>query len=327
MDTQDIILSQHEQLAPSEQPFHRTMTMQEAATSWLSKYTGRTENIYRETMLSFGQWLNQAGLSFNADPGLISAQCERWARYSLSGKTLSNGTVNQRFAVVSSFYQYACKKGACAVNPIDLSDREKRDVQHAAPYLPKDYVLEKLSQIDTSTSDGRRDKMLIYLACITGRRYRELAHLACGDIEIRAGEVAIYWRHCKGGKLLINRYDKSDRSIQMLLKYIELAHGPAPVPETIVFPSYSNRSRGKPLSHQGMSQIYLKRLGVSTIHSSRHAFAVALDEAGASISDIGDALGHSNYQTTSSYMQRTKAGKLKHLKRLEDAFGIDEQFL
>lgn len=66
----------------------------------------------------------------------------------------------------------------------------------------------------------------------------------------------------------------------------------------------------------------LARLSVSQVHATRHTFAVSMSEAGASLEEIGDRLGHSNYKVTADYMRKRKAAQNKHGDALETMFGL-----
>lgn len=47
-----------------------------------------------------------------------------------------------------------------------------------------------------------------------------------------------------------------------------------------------------------------------------------MSEAGASLEEIGDRLGHSNYKVTADYMRKRKAAQNKHGDALETMFGL-----
>jgi integrase len=57
-------------------------------------------------------------------------------------------------------------------------------------------------------------------------------------------------------------------------------------------------SYGRPLSSRSTAHVCLKYFGTSKVHSLRHSFAHAMEEAGAKSSEIQSRLGHSNLITT-----------------------------
>jgi len=61
---------------------------------------------------------------------------------------------------------------------------------------------------------------------------------------------------------------------------------------------------------------------VSKTHISRHTFALQMELSGATISEIGDALLHSDYSTTSGYLKTIRSPHNRFAKRLEQAFGV-----
>ena len=89
-----------------------------------------------------------------------------------------------------------------------------------------------------------------------------------------------------------------------------------------VFVSLSRNNHRGGLSVQAVSDICLKRLGTSKVHTTRHTFAVAMERAGASLSDIGAKLGHASLKTTSDYMKRLHSAENPHATRLGEMFNI-----
>lgn len=286
----------------------------------------RTKQIYSTTLASFRGYLeNYTDCALDGDPHDIAEHAQRWAAYSVTGKELSTSTRNQRFAILSSFYQFAMKQDAYDENPIWFAERPARVIEHAAPHLDAAYVQERLAMIDTTTREGKRDKAILSLAVATGRRVSEIANLTYKDLTItgkRKMQVEVKFR-CKGGKVM--RDNLKQRTIQVLMDYLAAEYGPGLAritPDSPIFVSYSNRTRGKKLTIQALGKICEKRLGVSQFHTTRHTFAVTGKQAGMSLYEIGDRLGHSNYQITSNYMKSRESADNAYGDKLEELFGI-----
>ncbi|GHO51499.1 tyrosine-type recombinase/integrase [Ktedonospora formicarum] len=316
------------------------ISMQEAALEWLitkAKKTDseRTEGAYKRTLGQFDAYLRTNGSRLDDEPRRVARHAQRFAftSYEEPERELSTSTVNQRFAILSSFYTYAMKQGACDVNPINYCERPTRQVAHAAPHLEHTYIADALRMIDTSTLEGKRDYALIDLAVTTGRRAAELAGLRWRDIDIKGSIMTITWVRCKGKKTLENVIGK--KTAAHLLRYIKALYGPldAIEPDAPIFVSLGNRKRYKTdkatgetillgLSHQAIANIFDRRLDEKRTHTARHSFAVRMKKLGASIADIGDLLGHSNYAVTSGYMKDLLSAENEHIDALENAFGL-----
>lgn len=305
------------------------LTIEQAARAWLATKTARTGSAktqiaYRQTLAHFATYLEAHHCRLDGDPRAVGRYAQQWAACSLvdGSSAVSSGTTNQRLAILSSFYRYAIVHGPATQNPIDYAERPPRRVAHAAPWLADDEVAERLAAIDTTTPAGRRDKALIALALTTGRRAKELARLRWQDLAIGGTKITATF-HCKGSKILTDELE--ERTIAVLLDYLCAEYGPQLErirPESSVFVSYSNNHRGGKLSYQAISDIYLKRLGVSQVHTSRHSFAIVMDEEGASLSEIGERLGHNNVAVTADYLKRLRGGENKHAGKLARRFGI-----
>ncbi len=89
-----------------------------------------------------------------------------------------------------------------------------------------------------------------------------------------------------------------------------------------MFVSLSRNNYKGTLSLQAVSDICLKRLGSSKVHTTRHTFAVNSEKAGATLSEIGDRLGHASLKTTSDYMKRLHSAENPHATKLGEMFGI-----
>ncbi len=100
----------------------------------------------------------------------------------------------------------------------------------------------------------------------------------------------------------------------------ELSTLPADAP---IWMSFSNNNYRGAISTQTIANICEKHLKESRSHVLRHTFAIAMDDAGASLSEIGDRLGHNNLKTTSDYMKRQRASKNRYASKLVTMFGIE----
>ena len=84
----------------------------------------------------------------------------------------------------------------------------------------------------------------------------------------------------------------------------------------------NNGTFGHALNLSSISDICERRLGTSKVHSLRHTFARALEDAGVKVSEIQAHLGHESLQTTGRYLARLHQGEHHHLASLSALYGL-----
>jgi len=307
------------------------MTLDLVITAWLNAksertHSAKTQRAYDDTLTQFRAILQAAGLDLDGDPAIVATLAQGYAgRTVAGGKAVSPATFNQRLAILSSFYRYAIKHQVLAENPMLIPER--RPVEHAAAATPLEAsdVVTRLQAIDRADLRGERDYALLSVLLVTGRRVSELANLRAGDIRFSSGgkKASVTWRHCKGGKVM--RDELPAHTAKALLAYLHKAHGASLArlaPDAPVWVSVSRRNEGRAISAQAVADICLERLGTSKVHATRHTFAIAMEQSGAKLSDIGARLGHNDLKTTSDYMKRLHSAENSYAGQVESLFGI-----
>jgi integrase len=301
-----------------------------AITAWLdakAKRTGstRTPAAYVAVLTSFRAYLLDRGLDLNSTPSLVADAAQVWAdrRSSGDGTPVSAHTYNHRLAVLSSFYTFTRKRGHLDVaNPIDLLERRRVQPYAGARALDAQTVQQRLSLIDRSTLDGKRDYALLLVALTTGRRRAELAALRWQHVEMHAEAVTLHVRG-KGGTLFHDRL--SPATCDALLDYLTAVYGTLDTlpPDAPLWLAFTPRLIGTrtPLGHQGIAAVCLKWLGSSHVHITRHTFARMMEQAGARVSEIQQRLGHASLSTTSIYLATVRPAENAYGQQLEELLG------
>src|SRR3990172_5692828 len=106
-----------------------------------------------------------------------------------SGRTPSSATVGARIACVSSFYRFGIRMGLLTANPCDALERP-RTVPSAARGYSADEV-RRLLAVVPGTVRGRRDRAILLVLVLTGRRRAEVIGLRAGDTSLE-GETVFY---------------------------------------------------------------------------------------------------------------------------------------
>lgn len=84
----------------------------------------------------------------------------------------------------------------------------------------------------------------------------------------------------------------------------------------------NNGTLGHALNLSSIADICERRLGTSKVHTLRHTFARALEDAGVKVSEIQAQLGHESLQTTGRYLARLHQGEHRHLASISALYGL-----
>lgn len=286
----------------------------------------RTARAYADTLASFRAVLRSGGLDLDSDRRAVGLAAQAWASAPReNGEPVASSTINQRLAILSSFYAFAIRRELLAIdgNPIDRLERAKVQDYAGARSLDTGDVAEQLAAIDRRDTEGKRDYSLLCVALETGRRRAELAALRWQDVMLSGGRVTLTWRRAKGGKVMVDQLTPS--AGDALLGWLYAAYGRdlgTLAPDAPVWISLArNGTRGHQLTPQAITLICERRLGVSKVHALRHTFAHSMEAAGAPVSLIQARLGHSNLATTGRYLSALRASENPYAEQLAAMFG------
>jgi integrase len=298
-----------------------------ALAGWLdakSKRSGsiKTWRAYADAMRSFRGFVQGHGLDLDGDVAGLALAAQAWA----GRGTPAPATYNQRLAILSSFYRYACTHGLLpGDNPIIRVER--RLVQQYAGAHALDYGVLKaqLRRIDRATLHGKRDYALLSVALSTGRRVAELATLRWRDVRVMENSVTIHWTRTKGGKQARDILPTTTGAA--LLVYLHAFYGAELgmlAPTAPVWVSLSRRNYGQAMTTQTIADICAKHLSTSRVHALRHTFARAMEDAGAKVSEIQARLGHNSLATTGRYLAALRQADNAHAEVIAGMLGIEE---
>ena len=221
---------------------------------------------------------------------------------------------NVRLAAIHSFVKYV------QLDDIDrlleykriLTIKGKKHASREIPYLSKDETKALLDAPDTSTPQGRRDKVLLNVLYDTGARVSELVNLTVRIVPIMGTTVELLKKYIKEFDLEARKYSSQ---------------------HYLFFSSYGNQ-----LSRSGVSYVLNKYVsavnesGKAEIkisvhpHTLRHTKAVHLLEAGVDLVYIRDILGHCSVSTTEIYAKVSQGNKRAALeKAYEEITEVDQK--
>lgn len=302
--------------------------------AWVHEKAGlsgstKTRDIYVRAMRSFRFCLLGKHLDLDSKSSLVSTEAQVWAGL---GDDIAPATYNQRLAIISSFYDYALKhqdedSPLFQRNPIAAVARRKVHPYSSVRALDTDKVIDDLRRIDRRDELGIRDYALLTVLLTTGRRLHEVSSLRLNQIEVRQVgpnyQVTLSFPRTKGGKAMRDTLPTVVGNA--LLDHIGTLRRLLGREPDHIWLSYSNNHTMMPLSDTAIAKICDKRLGTPSVHSLRHTFAHAMEEAGAKVSDIQARLGHSNIATTGRYLASLRRDENKHGEDIALMFRLEDR--
>ncbi len=228
-------------------------------------------------------------------------------------RTLSRATVARKTSSVKMFFRFLASEGIIPTNPARLISTPKLG-RRLPGVLSLQEVERLLSEPDTSTTKGLRDRAMLEVLYGAGLRVSELVGLKVSDINLEAGFLKTMGKGQKERVVPLGA-----KAIEAVKEYLASAR---PLllrkarPTSFLFLN----SRGRPLSRQGFWKIikqYAREAGIGrrlSPHSLRHSFASHLLEGGADLRSVQMLLGHADIATTQIYTHVTRE-RLKEIHR------------
>jgi integrase/recombinase XerD len=230
-------------------------------------------------------------------------QLRRFFLHLKNDKAFASGSLRVAFSGVKFFYTRTCRR-----NWETLAQMRIKDVKS----LPEVLTIEQVHQIiDTCTT--QRMAVYFWVVYSLGLRMQEALCLQVGDVDSQRMMV-----HVHRGKGAKDRYIPLPQCTLMQLREFWKNHRHP----RFLFPADGRNHRGvsqptgvsqattpmSPTAVQGAMKLITKQINfgkkVST-HTLRHSYATHLLEAGVSLRQIQQFLGHSSLQTTMVYLHLT----------------------
>jgi integrase/recombinase XerC len=227
-----------------------------------------------------------------------------WAHgIGLSGRTPSATTVGARIACLSSFYRFTIRMGLLASNPCDALQRPRIVPSVARGYSAAE--VGRLLAIVPDTVRGRRDRAILLVLILTGRRRAEVIGLRAGDLSLE-DDVA-YCRYVgkghKTGRRELPRPAYEAIRATLADTGTDLA---TMVPESSLWQAGASPQGISSGTFYGRFRRYLAaaRLTPTGLNVLRHSAAKLRRDAGESIEAVSAFLDHSSLAVTTVYLRR-----------------------
>ena len=208
-------------------------------------------------------------------------------------------SVSRKLTALRQFYRYLEETRGVNSEQVEYLSAPRLDRR-----LPGTATLEQLelllSEPDSRTSAGMRDKALLEVLYAAGLRVSEAHGADLGDLDLAEREVRVIGKGSKQRVALLG-----EPSVRALKHYLE--HGrPALSGKRSATALFLNKY-GNRLSVRGIQMVvkkYALRAGLDPdfhTHTLRHSFATHLLDGGADLRVVQDLLGHASPATTQIY--------------------------
>ena len=232
-----------------------------------------------------------------------------------------NKTIATKLNIIRRLYQAAIVKGLISTNPVDgiKAAISKEDPASRITYLTEEELVLLLGEIQTQLNKAKtqkqklaiyRDRILIGIMSLEGCRTVEMHSVKIQDI-VRQGSKCGLRVSAKRSTRIVPLTNNLRSQLEEYLEVRRKVLRRKIKSEDSIFISFSNNSKGKPLSRRGIRAIVDRYLEATRLkhtlgrtlsaHSLRHTAGTLSMRAGADLRQVQDLLGHADPRTTSIY--------------------------
>ncbi|MDH5524553.1 MAG: site-specific integrase [Desulfobulbaceae bacterium] len=285
------------------------MNTEKPLNKLVSEYTGQMDA--REYVQKNTLWVLQRFITWMVKARIDVRNPRRADIIHYKNSVISEGktptTVNRYLAPVRGFFRWLDDSGIYTNVAAGIKS-PKDDRAFRRDYLNPAQIRQLLNSIQTDTIAGLRNYAMVNLMVHMGLRRVEVLRLTIGDLTT-ANDGYVLNIHRKG-----RTYKEAIRIEEEVFYPIEsyLLNRKHYTNDSPMFTNHSQHTTDKlsAVMVSGIVKRYLKQISNSkklTCHSLRHSAAINLLNAGRSIYDVRDMLGHRNTQTTEIYLKAIEA--------------------
>ncbi|MGC8785524.1 MAG: site-specific tyrosine recombinase XerD [Armatimonadota bacterium] len=258
--------------------------------------SAHTQDAYSRDLRQLAEFSRERGYSLHealGENGLLAFSQH------LRKQELAEVSIERKLCAARAFARFLRQEGVLPEEtvPSVATFRLPRKLPNA---LSHQEVENLLSQPDTRTPLGLRDRAMLELAYAAGLRVSEVVALRLQDIDLHEGFVRVFGKRSKERWVPFGDSAKS-----ALQDYLRLARPKllGKRSEDYLFLS----ERGTPLSRTQFwlrLKQYAQQAGIArpvSPHTLRHSFAVHLLQGGADLRAVQEMLGHASINTTQIY--------------------------
>lgn len=313
----------------------------QTASDWLNNFgSDRTREAYREAWAIFLDFAQTSPDRVTKSDVINFKRHLETATSLRTGKPYTQSTINLRLSAIASFYTWAVKEGLRADNPTEGVSRKAVDPYGKATWLDPEAGddLRLLSSIDATTPQGKRDRAIVLTFLTLGLRVNEVAGLTVGQIRRQGSHTFLTYTRKRGKTKTIEVPRVTATAIAAYLKtrskttdasplFTATDEGRDAARRMLAAKGHALADAEAQLTDRAIAYLiksycdraFGKGHGIHP-HSLRHTAAKAAEVGGATMTDIGDLLGHASTRVTSVYMHATRKAADKVAARLGDRY-------
>jgi integrase/recombinase XerD len=262
---------------------------------------------YERDLSKLKAWADKNGF----DLARLTRQDLREWLIDLGRTSLSENSKRRMISGMRGFYKFLMIDGHITKNPSDNLDSPQKGF-YLPKFLNQSEIETLLSQPDTSTEIGLRDRAILELMYASGLRVSEAVNLTMKEVDL---DLGILTTTGKGSKT--RRVPVGSSAVEWLKSYLAVRRKK----ENLEVQNFFVTPLGRPINRQiiyNFIREYAEKCGFQGVspHTLRHSFATHLIQNSADIRSVQQMLGHSDISTTQIYTHITDA----HLKRSYDQF-------
>ncbi len=209
-------------------------------------------------------------------------------------------TVARKLATLRSFYKFLLRRSYVTTNPVTPIRTPKQD-KRLPKCLEEEQIEKLLSNPDTTTLLGARDRAMLEVLYSTGMRVSELIALNVGDVDLSSNVVRVQG---KGKKRRV--IPLGPGAVRTILHFLDLRRNDPRNGSFDAEALFINK-HGQRLSTRSVRRKldkYLLEAGLDlsvSPHTLRHSFATHMLRRGADLRSVQEMLGHQSLSTTQVY--------------------------
>ena len=239
----------------------------------------------------------------------------------LSGKPPSPVTIGARIACLSSYFRFLIRMGLVTSNPCDLVERPRQSPSPARGYSADE--VRRILDVVPDSIQGRRDRAILLVFILTGRRRSEVMDLKASDITIEDSTVYYTYRG-KGGKRGRRELPRPAwEAIRRTLGDCDKAIATMDPEESLWQAGAGPRGlSGSTFYARFRRYLFATGLQPTGLHILRHSAAKLRRDAGESVETVSAFLDHSSLAVTTTYLRRLEGVEDLSWERVAEAIGV-----
>ncbi len=253
--------------------------------------------VYLNKKATLGKVLRMTGWTHTAAADITRADCESYLM-ALQAENLKASTINDHRKTIRGVFQFGLDRELLAENP--CSKVAKMPQQRRADlYIP---TAVEVKAVILAAPLQRKSRYMLQAALAA--RPGEVDNLEWTDVDFKRGEVRLWTRKTSGGHEKSRMVPMNETARALLLD----AQGKRSDGSPYVYPCPAT---GKPYQDRHGFKADCIQAGVQPFHrhALRHFSASLIIDAGASLKEVQEILGHADARTTEIYIHNLKRGR------------------